>query len=90
MTKTSRYNRMVWSNSGGEWSDSQSGSGSRSWCSTKSGTDSWSRSESGSDGWSGSWSGSVGRFSSDHSWSCSGDDLPKPGCIITVYSDEDL
>jgi hypothetical protein len=44
----------------------------------------WSRSRSRA------WSGSVGRFSSDHSWSYSGDDLPKLGCIITVYSDEDL
>ena len=46
-------------------------------------------SESGSDGWSGSWSGSWGRFM-ERSWSCSGDDLSKTGCIITVYSDGDL
>ena len=85
MTKKSSDNRVVWSASG-FWSSSVS----RSCCVTKSGTDSWSRSESGSDGWSGSWSGIMARFSSDHSGSCSGNDLPKTRCIITVYSDEDL
>ena len=84
MTKKSSDNRVVWSASG-FWSSSVS----RSCCVTKSGTDSWSRSESGSDGWSGSWSGPVGRFM-EHSSSCSGDDLPKTGCTITVYSDGDL
>jgi len=84
MTKKSSDNRVVWSGSG-----SGSQSVSRSCCVSKSGTDSWSRSESGSDGWSGSWSGPVGRFM-EHSSSCSGDDRPKTGCTITVYSDEDL
>ena len=76
MINKSRYKKIV---------GSRSGSGAAAWSMIM--YRPWS--ESGSDGWSGSWSGSVGRFM-ERSGSCSGDDLPKTGCIITVYIDEDL